>query len=299
MTVRFVDNLIDHILENFTLVTLRYQTEPQRKQICRYRIVVILGGFVVEVFLIVSLFQFGSHLLIMGRIGVITGQDGKVAHHLQQAVIHGRREDFASGDAGRILGVDQLLFFRRHAPVTVTILEDQVVAHGVFLHKLHPLTHSLIVGRDTALVAKLTIQHVSYIEVGSRPGYIVTIDRPGTGRNIGDTTQRVTRVINVLQPFFVEQGIFKDEALTQGTGCTVTEPTQTFVTLRAVGRPTPIVATDTPIGIFVHLIDHRIRRFELTDRLHLVINHLTGEDMQRRHIVQPCDFDIAETVVNE
>ena len=179
MAFRLIDRLIDNILEHFGLISFRNQTESQREQIGRYRTVIILSRFVVEVFLVISLFQLGCYLLIMSCISCISTQNRKVAHHLQQAVIHRRAENLSCSLSCRILRMDQLLFFGRHTPIAIGIFIDQPIAHSIFLHILHPLTHCLIMSCNTALISKLTIEHICHIEIGCRPGYVIVIYRPG------------------------------------------------------------------------------------------------------------------------
>jgi len=107
------------------------------------------------------------------------------------------------------------------------------------------------------------------------------------------------RAFNILQPLTVEQAVFEDEAFAPAACGAVAHPSVALVALRAVGRHVPVIATDTPVSIAVHLVDDAVVGLKRADSRHFIIENFHFEVFCRRHFRQPVQLNVAEAMEYE
>ena len=154
--------------------------------------------------------------------------------------------------------MDQLRGLRRHAPVSVCVLDHYPVLHSRPGYMVHPFLHRPVMPDDRDRVAETPVKHPGHIEIRARPCDVILIKHPEVRRHIRDGALFILRVGDVLQPFLVQEIIVEHIALPVRTRGTVPEPAEPLVPLRAVGRHTVIIAPYSPRGVAVYPVDRGI-----------------------------------------
>jgi hypothetical protein len=252
--------------------------------------------------MIEALVEGRSHRIALGvphcRIS-ISVERGKASHQLQQLVVKGRSQQGTFGLALRVLGVDEVLSLRRHAPVAIDILQHDVILHVMMRNMHHPPLHGIIMLLDRLHVTVLIVEHIGHREPGGRPRDVVVVDIPVARRHIGDNAVDVLCLGNVLQPLGIEAVVIEDEAFAQRAHGTVAEPPHALIALRAVGGHAAIVATYAPVGIMVDAVEHVVGGRQLARRGHLVVEHDAPEVVEAGRFTIATELHVAEAMIGE
>ena len=195
----------------------------------------------------------------------------------------------------------QLRTLRRHAPVAIGVAHEDSVDEVAGLHVHQPPLHGVVMLAYGLYVAIAGVYHVCHGDKSPRPGHIVRIVAPIGRRHVGERAVLPLAVFEVLQPFGVKSMVVEDIRFAVVARGAVSRPAHPFVSLRAVGRHTAVVAADSPIGIAVNGIHHLVRAFESPCGLHRVIHHQPFEILQlgRDTGGDSCDLHIPESVIDK
>ena len=103
MAAKIFFGLAYNIIEHFLFKSFGNKPQTQGKNIGRHRIVAILSRLPIEELGIVSLFHFGSTLLVGRNISRLSAQLGKLNHLIQQIIVNCRTQNSTVRLTGRIL----------------------------------------------------------------------------------------------------------------------------------------------------------------------------------------------------
>ena len=300
----------DDVLLHLPPVLVGHHVERKRQDVCRHRIVAVEDAVRIEpvsrcrrsalLHREVSLVETGPYesalLLVCLCLGFVSQQTGELRHQTQGLVVIGRHDETLVSLTGRVVAVDELRSFGRHAPVSELVLAQQAFLIDVFLlHVSHPLHHhGIAVGNGTD-VPVLFVEHVADDGQCHGPrdvvGVIVIVGRG----HVGQAAVFTLRVADVLHPLGIEQVVAEEVALAPGGHRAVSQPGLPFVALRTVDGHALVVGGDAPPGVAENLVEQRIGALEGARVLHLVVNQLGGEVFQTGLLVAG-HLDVAETV---
>ena len=289
----------DDILHDAVGFTSRHHAIAQRQDVGRHGVVVI-ASFLSVPELLVEGDARGVHLLLpeVEVDGAVT-ERRELLHQAGHHIIGCRTHQRSRRDAGTVFGVDEFGLLRRHAPVAVGVVGDDVSLRQILVDMSHIALHGRIVGADGRHVAKLFVDHVRSEEEGRRPGDVVAEHIPIDWRHVGDTAIGLLVVLDVLQPFSIKQMVIEDIAFADAACGTVAKPPHALVALRTVGGHSAVVASDAPIGIAVDAVDDVVGALETACNGHLIIHHLTSEVVQLWFLSESTQFNIAEAMIDE
>jgi len=101
------------------------------------------------------------------------------------------------------------------------------------------------------LIAVLTVQHLGYQKIGSRPGHVIGIVVVVIRRHVGNLPFLTHGLLDIIEPLGIQPLIVKQVAFTPASCGSVTQPGLTFIALRAIHGHAFVIAHDTPPGVIV------------------------------------------------
>ena len=138
---------------------------PLKTERGRYGIVGVLSRLGIQEHSIISLLNPRGLLQIGRNVLLMAGHRGEARHHVQQTIEKARPDEPSVRYAGWVLRVDHFGTLGRHAPVTVNVLDDDVVLDQTLVGIVDPLLHRRIVLADRLFVAVLVVQHIDDAQV--------------------------------------------------------------------------------------------------------------------------------------
>ncbi len=205
-------------------------------------------------------------------------QQGKLLHQFKNLEIVCGGDQFAIGNTTRVLRMNQLRRFGRHAPVAILIARHEVIiCHILILHMADPLFHAFVVFLNRLQIAELPIEHIGIEKESGRPGDDIRIVVPESGSHIGNGAIFTLCFTDIIGPFAVKLLMLEEITLAQSPHCPVAQPGLTFVSLGTVYRHSLVVTPYSPECIFHDLVDYRVGCLYGTDEFHLIIDHFADK----------------------
>ena len=118
-------------------------------------------------------------------------------------------------------------------------------------------------------------------------------------RVVGISAKAALRLRNVVAPLGEKCG---DVGIKRGgadISLSVAHPTETFITLRAVGGDFHEVGALGPLGVFPKLREHRIAAFKITREWRVVVQHKTRDGIERGALREAREFHVLKPVIGE
>ena len=152
---------------------------------------------------------------------------------------------------------------------------------------------------DGFSVAEAGVEHIRHGDHSTWPGHIVGVAAPIGWDDVGQRTVVPLTVVAIAEPLGVELVVVEDIRFAEVARGAVASPAHAFVALRAVGGHRAVVASDAPIGVFIHRVDDFVGGLKRAGYGHLVIDDPALEVVQIGRLAQAGDFNVAEAVVDE
>ncbi len=206
----------------------------------------------------------------------IPGNPGEFFPLLQDFHHEAGGEQGTGGLSLRVLGMDQILRFWRHAPVPVDVPCDQPVVHHLE-HVVDPSPDGGIGAGDRCRVPVVQVEPVRNKRQAGGPCHVVIIEAPVGWGHIGNAAIRKLGLPDVIHPLAVKGGDIEEIHLAGRTGGAVPEPPHALVPLRTVHRHASVVAKDATPGGMEDAVHGFIRAPEFPFDPHIVMHEAGGQ----------------------
>ena len=144
-------------------------------------------------------------------------------------------------------------------------------------HVIHPEFSARVIAPQAEPVAVLALQRAGNDDGAAGPGDVVRIDRPVSGRDVGEDAVGALRIAHVPAPLRIKSGDVEEVGLSLAFLGAVAKPALAFVALRAVGGDAPVITARAPDDIGVDAVDQFIRANKLSSARQVVVHHAAFE----------------------